>query len=190
MRRRIMNTGEIQADCERIHERLRRERGPVRKRPWCCFAGCEQDAEFEIIAVRPGSLGMPTFVGTIDYPANVRAGPDRYSDDTHACTLHVGYLLGHQPDAKNPDEIFWEVRALKDREPPVSGFKVLDPSVLPLQGHRRIAQALIDGKIVEAETWVSCPIHGRVRGALVCHVPVCSACETTNRALALGQAGK
>ncbi len=40
------------------------------------------------------------------------AGPDIYSDDTHACTGHVGDLLGWQPVVRNPEEIYWHVRPL------------------------------------------------------------------------------
>jgi hypothetical protein len=39
----------------------------------------------------------------------VGAGPDPYSDYTESCDKHIGYLLGWQPEAKDTDEIFWEV---------------------------------------------------------------------------------
>lgn len=59
----------------------------------CCHLECGKPAEYTIHTVR--RVGI--------------AGPDPYSDETHACTDHVGALLGHQPDARNPQEIFWEV---------------------------------------------------------------------------------
>ena len=61
----------------------------------CCEPECELDAEYQILTVRDGG-GV--------------AGPDPYSDETHACIDHVGGLLGCQPDAKSPNEIYWQVR--------------------------------------------------------------------------------
>jgi hypothetical protein len=37
------------------------------------------------------------------------AGPDPYSDDTHACQAHVGELLGMQPDCRAPEQVYWHV---------------------------------------------------------------------------------
>lgn len=70
--------------------------------PYCCYIDgvhgpCGATAEFEIRATR----------------GNAIAGPDIYSDDTHACISHVGQLLGHQADAINPNEIYWEVRPIE-----------------------------------------------------------------------------
>jgi|JI6StandDraft_1071083.scaffolds.fasta_scaffold233653_1 hypothetical protein len=71
--------------------------------PYCCynFPGtenrCPNDATVEIITVRDG--GRP-------------GGPDPYCDDTHSCDDHVGLLLGHQPEAVNPEQIYWEVHSL------------------------------------------------------------------------------
>jgi hypothetical protein len=67
---------------------------------------CGRDAEFEVRAVRP--TGESPFVGI--------AGPDMYSDDTYACEEHVGNLLGHQPDAHAPEQIYWHVRSLDPSE--------------------------------------------------------------------------
>lgn len=67
---------------------------------YCCHLGCPKDAEFEILNLRPnGKLGE-------------LAGPDPYSDYTHACEEHVGNLLGWQPNASSPDEIYWKVTRL------------------------------------------------------------------------------
>lgn len=64
---------------------------------------CTTPAEFHIIASRPGGG---------------RAGPDIYSDDTYACTEHVGLLLGWQTDAAEPTgEIFWTVLQLETHAP-------------------------------------------------------------------------
>lgn len=66
----------------------------------CCHVGCPEDADFEIFTVRrDGGI----------------AGPDIYSDDTHACEAHVGDLLGYQPDARDPEEIMWHVRPIAQR---------------------------------------------------------------------------
>lgn len=58
--------------------------------PWCCFLTCDEDADFTIYT-------------QID-PNGTCAGPDPYSDSTDACVLHVGPLLGHQPDI-HPDNV-------------------------------------------------------------------------------------
>lgn len=65
----------------------------------CCFVDCGKPAEFELITVRRKGI----------------AGPDLYSDNTDACEKHVGELLGYQPTARNPEEIFWEVHWLGGR---------------------------------------------------------------------------
>ena len=41
--------------------------------------------------------------------AGERAGPDPYADECDTCSQHLGYLIGHQTDAKRPEEIYWEV---------------------------------------------------------------------------------
>ena len=98
---------------------------PWSRRLMCCFIGrdeeyaerrplveepgkvhCGKDAEFEILAVR--ATGASPFVGV--------AGPDPYSDLTYACEDHVGALLGHQPDAVEPEWIYWKVRELHESE--------------------------------------------------------------------------
>lgn len=66
-------------------------------KPWCCEPTCDRDAEWEIWTHRPGPSG-----GSI-------AGPDPYSDYTHACSAHVGALCTHQPDAHKPEEIAYLV---------------------------------------------------------------------------------
>ena len=69
---------------------------PWRTDPFCCYLDgdttCEQPPEYHIYTQRRD--GSP-------------AGPDIYADDTTACVDHVGALLGHQPDARNPEEIVW-----------------------------------------------------------------------------------
>lgn len=75
--------------------------------PTCGHKGlipCEAEAEFEIVTVRS------TMVGT------VLGGPDPYSDYTYACSDHVGALFSYQPDASEPENIYWHVRALGSRE--------------------------------------------------------------------------
>jgi len=67
--------------------------------PFCCSIDCSADAEWDILTVR-GDSGM--------------AGPDPYSDNTQACTAHVGDLLGYQPDAHNPEEIYWHVMPIRE----------------------------------------------------------------------------
>ena len=74
-----------------------------RTEPYCCKIGCEAAAEFEIRSVR--AIPCAPYVGI--------AGPDIYSDDTHACEAHVGALLGCQPDAREPEHIYWQVRPLR-----------------------------------------------------------------------------
>lgn len=68
------------------------------KQTCCCFEldgiQCSLPATFHIDAVRSSGI----------------AGPDLYSDDTYSCEAHVGALLGHQPNALNPEEIYWEVK--------------------------------------------------------------------------------
>lgn len=59
----------------------------------CCFIPCEADADFAIHSMRDGSI----------------AGPAPYSDEVHACESHVGALLGYQPNAEKPEEIYWQV---------------------------------------------------------------------------------
>lgn len=66
----------------------------------CCEQDCGKDAEFEVLTLRRTGI----------------AGPDLYSDQTDACAAHVGTLLGYQPEASNPQEIFWEVHYLPVRE--------------------------------------------------------------------------
>jgi hypothetical protein len=86
--------------------------------PWskvltCCYLGvmppglsgnrmlsCGRDAKFEVLTVRR------------EAGDGIMAGPDPYSDSTHACTAHVGDLLGHQPEAYEPESIYWHVRRL------------------------------------------------------------------------------
>jgi hypothetical protein len=67
---------------------------------YCCHLGCPHPATVEILTVRSTPHGPEI------------GGPDIYSDDTHACDTHIGALLGHQPDAANPDELYWEIRPL------------------------------------------------------------------------------
>lgn len=71
-------------------------------KPYCCITTCENDAEFEIRAVR----------GLDRSPWYRSAGPDFYSDDTHACSEHVGELLSWQPDCEAPKKVFWHVRPI------------------------------------------------------------------------------
>ena len=59
----------------------------------CCAMSCGRPAEFEILTLRRQGI----------------AGPDPYGDSTDACQAHVGVLLGYQPKAVRPEEIFWEV---------------------------------------------------------------------------------
>lgn len=75
---------------------------PTTVRTHCCYIGqngategesCGYDAEYEI--------------------CTANGGPDPASDLTHACRLHVGLLLGHQPDCANPDAVFWQVYPLE-----------------------------------------------------------------------------
>ena len=75
----------------------------TRPSPFCCYlderdGGCQQPVEFRIYTQRRD--GSP-------------AGPDIYADQTDSCTDHVGPLLGHQPEAKNPDEIGWWILPLE-----------------------------------------------------------------------------
>jgi hypothetical protein len=63
--------------------------------PYCCNIECDRPAEYLILTVRRGAESM--------------AGPDPYADDTHACSDHVGDLLGHQPGARDPEDIYWHV---------------------------------------------------------------------------------
>lgn len=69
--------------------------------PWCCYVDddghCASSAEYHI-ETRRADGGI--------------AGPDLYGDDTHACSAHIGSLLGWQPDAKDTDEIVWTVSRL------------------------------------------------------------------------------
>lgn len=70
------------------------ENNPLYPRRHCCEISCDKPAEFEIITSRSkGGI----------------AGPDAYSDNTDSCEEHVGRLLGHQPDAVRPEEIYWQV---------------------------------------------------------------------------------
>jgi hypothetical protein len=78
----------------------------------CCLLGCEAPADFMILARRPGGP----------------AGPDPYGDETLACELHVGALLGCQPNAARPEEIFWEVRQLAGRRAQAAA-----PTTLPFR---------------------------------------------------------
>ena len=73
----------------------------TRKQIDCCRIGCWEPlasrprcAEFEIHTQRKGG-GF--------------GGPDPYSDTTYACEKHVGELLGWQPNATKPEEIYWQV---------------------------------------------------------------------------------
>lgn len=66
----------------------------------CCHLDCEADADFEIVTVRATEHGDGI------------AGPDPYSDTIEACELHVGALLGFQPDAVEYGNIYWHVRTL------------------------------------------------------------------------------
>lgn len=68
---------------------------------FCCHPDCEASAEFEVRTLRAidGGTGI--------------AGPDPYCDETDGCELHVGYLLGMQPDCALPEQIYWEVIPLK-----------------------------------------------------------------------------
>ena len=68
----------------------------------CCEQTCKKPAEYQIITVRDGGM----------------AGPDPYSDYTDACTDHVGALLGYQPDAVRPEEIYWHVHWLGEPASP------------------------------------------------------------------------
>ncbi len=65
---------------------------------YCCHADCQEDATFEIHTV-----------GTLADGREVFPGPDIFADQTHACVAHVGVLLGYQPEAPRPEEIFWKV---------------------------------------------------------------------------------
>jgi hypothetical protein len=78
----------------------------------CCLIGCGAAADFMILARRQEGP----------------AGPDPYGDDTLACELHVGALLGCQPNAPRPAEIFWEVRQLAGRR-----AKAAVPPTLPFR---------------------------------------------------------
>ena len=71
----------------------------------CCHIDCDKPAEFRLTALRRTATG----------PAI--AGPDIYSDETYACEVHVGSLLGYQPDARDPQAIYWEVAALLSEVP-------------------------------------------------------------------------
>lgn len=75
--------------------------------PHCCHIGCDQPATVEIRTIRSAPPAATNF-----------AGPDPYGDDTMACDDHVGHLLGHQPDAVNPHEIYWEVYPIAPETPP------------------------------------------------------------------------
>lgn len=66
--------------------------------PICCFIECEEPAEFVVHTLRNGE--------------GLMAGPDPYGDVTEACVEHVGHLLGHQPECRNPEEVYWTVRSL------------------------------------------------------------------------------
>lgn len=87
--------------------------------PWsrtltCCYlapvegegrvtrVSCGEVAAFEVFATRGAVRGI--------------AGPDIYSDTTYACEAHVGALLGYQPEAARPEEIFWQVRPIGARQ--------------------------------------------------------------------------
>ena len=61
---------------------------------FCCAIGCKSDAEFEVLTLN--------------------GGPDPYSDSTDACETHVGALLGYQPSAPHPENVYWEVHALAE----------------------------------------------------------------------------
>ena len=74
----------------------------TRLAPFCCYLEkndqeCKRTPEFRIYTQRRD--GSP-------------AGPDIYADQTEACVVHVGHLLGHQPEAKNPEEIGWWIADL------------------------------------------------------------------------------
>lgn len=66
----------------------------MRLKPWCCFVGCLREAAFRILTIN--------------------GGPDPYSDEKHACEEHVGALLGHQPEAKKPKEVYWRVLQISE----------------------------------------------------------------------------
>ena len=66
----------------------------------CCYIydgskeQCILNAEYMILTLRRGGKF---------------AGPDPYTDEHYTCEHHVGSLLGYQPEAEHPEEIYWEV---------------------------------------------------------------------------------
>lgn len=79
-----------------LHRHVPNNHASRRSRAVSALFGCRARATVSILATRGTGV----------------AGPDIYSDETESCDKHVGRLLGCQPDARDPKEIYWEVRTI------------------------------------------------------------------------------